>query len=90
MLAVDLGLGREAFVVGLDAVGRVGEPDRAIGLHDHVVRAVEPFSLIALGQDRDRPVVLDPGDASGAVLAADHPALAVEGAAVGVGALSLR
>src|SRR6185369_8509384 len=45
-------------------------------LHD-VVGAVEPLSLIGVGQHGDRPVWLGPGDGAAAVLAADQAAAAV-------------
>ena len=34
-----------ALVVAVDAVGRIGEPDRAVRLDDHVVGRVEPFAV---------------------------------------------
>ena len=75
-----------ALVVGEDAVGRIGEPDRAVGLHHHVVRRVELLALVAVGDDRDRAVVLGARDAPPAVLARDEPALPVDRVAVGVAA----
>ena len=39
-----------AFVVGVDAVARVGEPDAAVGLDHHVVGRVETLAVEAIGQ----------------------------------------
>ena len=78
----DLALGLVALVIRVDAVGRIGEPDRAVGSDDDVVRAVEALALEALGEDRDRAVVLGAGDAPVAVLARDETAFAVDGVAV--------
>src|SRR5688572_21996620 len=74
----------EPFVVRIDAVGRIGEPDRVVGLHDDVVRAVEALTLEALGQYGDGAVVLGAHDAPQAVLTRDEPALAIDSVAVGV------
>ncbi len=82
--AVDLLLGGDALVVADDPVRRVGEPDGAVGADHHVVGAVEPPALPAVGDDRDGAVVLGAGDAPVALLAGDHPAFAVERVAVGV------
>ena len=78
----DLALGLVALVIAVDAVGRIGEPDRAVGSDDDVVRAVEALALEALGEDRDRAVVLGAGDAPVAVLARDETAFAVDRVAV--------
>ena len=52
--------------------------------HDDVVGAVEALALVAVGDHRDRAVVLGALDAPGAVRAAHEPALAVDRVAVGV------
>ena len=80
----DLTLGREPLVVAVDPVRRVGEPDRAVGAHDDVVGAVQALAVEAVGDRRDRAVVLGALDAPGAVRAAHQPSLAVDGVAVGV------
>src|SRR6185437_17140388 len=71
----DLTLRPVPLVVAVDAVGRVGEPDRAVGPLDHVVRAVEPLALVAVGEHGEAPVVLGPGHPPLALLAADQAAL---------------
>ncbi len=58
--AVGLALGGVALVVAVDAVGRVGEPDRPVAADDDVVRAVQPLAVEAVGERRDRAVVLGP------------------------------
>ena len=75
-----------ALVVRQDPVGRIGEPDRAVGLHHHVVGRVEPLALVIVGDDRDAAVDLGARDAPVAVLARDEPPLPVDGVAVGVAA----
>src|SRR5215207_10627607 len=84
MAGADLAFRLVAFVVGIDAVGRVGEPDRALRLHDDVVWAVEALALEAVGDDGDAPVMLRARDAPVAVLAGDEPALPVDDVAVGI------
>src|SRR5215207_168571 len=84
MAGADLAFRLVAFVVGIDAVGRVGEPDRAVRLHDDVVWAVEALALEAVGVDGDAPVMLRARDAPVAVLAGDEPALPVDDVAVGI------
>ncbi|HEY0986132.1 MAG TPA: hypothetical protein VGD80_03735 [Kofleriaceae bacterium] len=81
---VELRRRRVAFVVGVDAVGRIGEPDRAVGLDDHVVRRVEALAADAVDQDGARAVVLGAGHAAGLMLARHQAALAVDGVTVGV------
>ena len=61
---------------------RVGEPDAAVRMTDHVVRTVEAATLEPLGQLDDLAVMLGPGDAAVLALAMDQPALQVEGEAV--------
>ena len=82
--AADLALGTMALVVAVDAVRRVGEPHRPVGVDDDVVRAVQPPAVVTVGKYRDRAVVLGAGDPAIAVFAADQPALAVDRVAVGV------
>ena len=80
--AVDLGRRRFALVVAVDAVGRVGEPDRIVRFHDGVVRRVETLALPLVCEDCDRAVELGAGDAARQMLAGDEPALVVDGVAV--------
>ena len=84
MAGADLAVGAVSLVVAVDPVRGIGEPDRAVGLDDYVVGAVEALPLVAIGDDGDRPVVLGARDAPRAVLAAHEPTLAVDGVAVGV------
>ena len=49
--AVDLLRLPVALVVGVDAVGGIGEPDRVVGLHHRVVRRVEALALPIVGED---------------------------------------
>ena len=65
-------------------MGRVGEPDAAIAVFDHVIGRIEPLALIAVGDDRHGSVQFIAGDAAGQVLAGQLPALAVEAVAVRV------
>src|SRR4030095_10868235 len=58
----------EPFVVRVDAVRGIGEPDRVVGLHDDVVRTVEALALEPIGEHGDRAVVLGAHNASPAVL----------------------
>ena len=82
MAGADLAFGLVALIVGLDAVGGIGEPDRAVGLHHHVVRRIEALALPAVGDGDDRAVMLGAADAAAGMLAGDQPALAVDRVAV--------
>ena len=86
--AIDGGAGPDA----IDAIGprdlalgkrpahrRVGEPDAAVGMADHIVRTVEAAAFEALGQLDHLAVMLRPGDASVLALAVDQASLQVEG-----------
>src|SRR6185503_12914932 len=72
-----------ALVIGKDAEGRVREPDGAVGFHHHVVWRVEGFSVEAIAEHGDPPVVLGARDAPRAMLAGDEAALAIARVAVG-------
>ena len=72
-----------AVPVAVDARGHVGEPDRVVGLHHHVVGRAQPLAFEAVAQHGDAAVIFGAGDAP-AVLGGDQPALAVAGVAVGV------
>src|SRR3954451_2567720 len=82
MAGADLALGLVALIIRVDAVGRIGEPDPAVGSYDDVVRAVEALALEAVRDHADRAVVLGAGDAPVAVLARDETAFAVDRVAV--------
>ena len=77
-------LGLEAFVVAADAVGRIGEPDAAVGMHDDVVGRVQALALELFGDHGDRAVRLVADDAAAAVLARQLPAFEIERVAVAV------
>ena len=53
-----------AQIIAGDAGGRIGEPDGAVGLHDHVVRAIEPLAVEPIDQHRDGAVILGARDAT--------------------------
>ncbi len=81
--ASDLALRLAALVGRADAVSRIGEPNRAVRLHHHVVRRIEALALVAVGEDRDGPVIFGAGHPPAAMLAGDETALPVAGVAVG-------
>ena len=66
-----------ALVEAEDAVGRVREPDRAVGAAHDVVRRVEGLAVEPVGDHGDRAVVLGAGHPARVVLAGDEAALAV-------------
>ena len=47
-----------ALVIAEQPEGRIGEPDRAVGFHHHVVRRIELLALVAVGEHGDRAVIL--------------------------------
>src|SRR6185369_16501592 len=61
------------------------EPHAAVGVDEHVIGGVEVLALPALGEHRDRAIVLVANDASGGVLTRDEAASEVEGVAVALG-----
>ena len=67
-----LGLGFDALIIAADAVDGIGEPDRAIGSDDRVVRRVQFLAIVLVGDDGDRAVEFGPGDPSAAVFARDQ------------------
>src|SRR4030095_11892951 len=69
------------FVIGVDAVARVGEPDAPVTLDHDVVRRVEASAVIALGQHRSRAVELGARNAAAAMLARDQATLPIDGIA---------
>ena len=81
--AVDAGVGQVPLLGRRGQRPRVGEVDAAVGLHHHVVGAVEAAALEAGGHHGDAAVGLGAGDAAAVVLAGNEPALQVAGQAVG-------
>ena len=87
--AADFRLRAVALVVGVDAVGGIGEPDGVVGFDDEVVGRVEALAVPFVGEHRDRAVDLGARDAARQMLAGHQPALIVDAVAVGiVGALA--
>src|SRR6185437_9595725 len=72
-----------AFVVGIDAVMRVAEPDRAVRPADHIIGRIQALAHIAVGQHGDAAVEFRASDAAMPVRTADQPTLPVAGMAVG-------
>ena len=81
---------RVAFVGTIDAVARIGEPDRAVGGHDDVVRRIQAPALVAVHQDRDAAVRLGAGDPARVVLAGEQAPLPVARVAVGMVAVRTK
>src|SRR4249919_4380818 len=71
-----------ALVIATDAIARVGEPDRSVGVLNHIVGTVEPTSFVRGCQHPEGAVVLGPGHSPPAVLAGHKPALSVNRATV--------
>src|SRR5262249_13551761 len=67
--AVDLLLRPVAFIVAVDAIGGVREPDRVVRFHDHIVRRVEALAFPVVRNDVDRAVDLGAGYAAREVFA---------------------
>ena len=67
-----------ALVIGVDAIVRVGEPDRAIRVLNDVIGAVQPMTVVEACQDCDRAVVLGSGHPALAVLTGHESALPVD------------
>ena len=76
--------GLEAFVVAVDAVGRIGEPDAAVGMDHDVVGRVQALAFELVGDDGDGAVVFVADDAAAAVLAGKLAAFEIERVAVAV------
>src|SRR5262249_43058832 len=73
-----------ALIVRQDSVRRVSEPESVVGRLHHGVWGVQPLAGVAVGDDGDPAVRLRASDPARAVLAADKPALAIAGMAVGI------
>src|SRR5882724_701163 len=80
----DLRRSSVAFVVGIDAVGRIGEPDATVGFDNDIVGRVQAFALVTLDEHGPRAVVLGSRQAATLLLAGDQTALAVDGVPIGV------
>src|SRR4029453_17653937 len=80
---VGRGLGLLALLIAEQAEYRIGEPDRAVGLHNDVVRRVQPLAVEGVHQHRDRSVIFGAGDTGPAMLAGNEPSLTVAGVAIG-------
>src|SRR5262245_31908168 len=80
----DLALGLVALVVGLDAVGGIGKPDRAIRFHNDVVWRIEALAAPIVSYGGDAAVVLGAADAPARMLAGDEPSFAIDSVAIGV------
>jgi hypothetical protein len=65
----DLADGLVAFVIAVYAVGRIGEPDRAVGFHHDIIGRVQLLAVPAVGQNRPRSVMFDAGDRAAAMFA---------------------
>ena len=72
-----------AFVVGVNAVMRVGEPDRAVAMHNNVVWAIQAFAVVMFRQNGHAAVQFGAGDTPVLVRTADQTALTVACVAVG-------
>src|SRR5512132_2000794 len=72
-----------ALVIAADAIARVGEPDRSVGVLNHIVGAIEPTPFVRRCQYPDGAVVLGPGHSPPAVLAGHESALPIDRATVG-------
>ena len=75
---------RHVPLIGRGGAAGIGEVDRAVGFHDHVVGAEQTLALKAVGDHRDAAVGLVPRHAPGQVLGGNQPALQVARHAVGL------
>ena len=78
----NLGVPRDAFVIAVNAVGRVGEPHGTVGRHREIVRAVEPPAVPSVGEHCAPCVVLGPDYPTQPLLTGDQAAVRVECVAV--------
>src|ERR1039458_1111741 len=74
----------KAFVAAHDAVGRVGEPDAAIGMHHDIVRRIQRLAVVLVGDHGHRAVMLVAHHAAPGVLAGELAAFEIEGVPVAV------
>ena len=73
-----------AFVVRVDAVARIGEPDAAVALDHHVVGRIEPLAVVAIGEHTALAVEFRARHATATVLAGDQATREIDGEAVAV------
>ena len=66
------------------AIGRVGEPDRAIRMRHQIVRRIERFAVELIGDHRHRSVMFPAHHAAKVILRGNLPPLQIERVAVGV------
>jgi hypothetical protein len=66
-----------ALVVGLNAVRRIGKPDRPVGLDADVVGGVEALALEAVGENGQFAIEFGTQDAAALVRAGDKTTLPV-------------
>src|SRR5215471_10784420 len=76
--------GLDALVIAADAVGWIGKPDRTIGSDNRIVRRVQPFAIVLVGDDRDRAVEFGSRDPPAAMFASDQASFPINGVAVRV------
>src|ERR1700722_1716831 len=55
----DLGSRGVALIFRIDAIGRIGKPDRSVRLHHEIVRRIELFALETIGEHLARTVMFD-------------------------------
>src|ERR1035438_6898345 len=75
---------RKSLVASHDAVGRVGEPDAAIGMDHEVVGRIQGLAVELVGDHGDAALVLVTHDAAASVLAGELAAFEIEGVSVAV------
>src|SRR5262249_15126513 len=84
-----IGVRRPTWEVGVTlgqvvAVRRISKPDAAVWMGNQVVRRIERFALVIVGDRRERAVVLPANDATVEVFCRKLPPLKVERVAVAV------
>lgn len=82
MVSADFAFGWMTLVVVRNAVPGVSEPDGSVRAHHHVVRTVQTFGLVVVGQDRDRTIVLRTRNPTVPLLARHKASLTVNGVAI--------
>src|SRR5271154_4402240 len=55
------------FIIVRYSIERIGEPDRAVGFHDNVVRSVQPLAIMPIDQSRDLAVIFGSVETSSAM-----------------------
>src|SRR4029453_4205685 len=72
-----------SLVIGTNPIGRVGEPERSVRVLYHIVRAVQPASLVGPGQHLDGSVMLHSRDPPLTFFPGPDPSLPVHRTAIG-------